>query len=207
MNEIERDILLGRVADGEASPEDWTAFRAMAEADPTLWRELAELQRDGAELSSAVGRAIAVADTVEAPVDEHLAGRLRERFALIRMWGGWAAAAAVALAWGTGLRSETGGPNVAGIGAVGPAASTADDALKMYLDKGQKSGMVVGEMPSKVLLETRPLADGSGYEVLYVRQIVERARVNQLFRPTSDELGGVTPLLIELVPVRPNGAH
>jgi hypothetical protein len=61
-------------------------------------------------------------------------------------------------------------------------------------------------LPDKVLIRATPLAlkDGSiGYEIFYVRQILERAQVPDLytFGATQDELGRAT---IQPVPVRIN---
>src|SRR5205814_9542886 len=58
------------IVDGEAGAGDWHAFRSMAEREPSLWRELAEYQRDQSELSAVVASAIRIADDVEAPVHE-----------------------------------------------------------------------------------------------------------------------------------------
>src|SRR5690606_10456044 len=101
------EAVISRLVDGEGSPEDWRAFRAMAEREPSLWRELAECQQDHAELCAAVKAAIAVADEVEVDVRSEMAGRFSERMRLVASWGGWAAAAAVVLAWATGMRTHT----------------------------------------------------------------------------------------------------
>jgi hypothetical protein len=49
-------------------------------------------------------------------------------------------------------------------------------------------------MPRKVLMHAEPAADGRGYDVVYVRQIVERARVGGMYRFSQDEAGRVTPV-------------
>ena len=54
---------------------------------------------------------------------------------------------------------------------------------------------MLGELPDKLMLQATPvkLADGSdGFEVVFVRQIVERAKmpdIYQLQKGSSDELG------------------
>lgn len=191
MSELERDILVARVADAEASDAEWAAFRSWAQRDPSLWRELAELQRDAVELSSAVNRAVAAADAIEAPIGEHLGARLSERFRLVGAWAGWAAAAALALAWFAGVRlPEPGGMNRASM----PVSLTPREALEQYLDRGRRAGTVVGEVPELVMLDSRPVADGHGFEVIFVRQIMERAVVDDLFRMATDADGRVVPL-------------
>ena len=81
-----------------------------------------------------------------------------------------------------------------------PAFNTAADAFQAYLERGQEAGRVVGEMPAKVLLEAQPSAQGSGYEVLYLRQIMERAVVSDLYEFGVDERG--RPVPVRMVPVK-----
>jgi hypothetical protein len=198
MSENDRDVLLSKVADGEAGEGDWAAFRTLADADPVLWRDLAELQRDNTELSAAVGRVVMLADSVEAPADTQIVARLGDRLRLVATWGGWAAAAMVAVAWVTGQgqlpRSTPATGNQAGLATFSPS-----EAYQAYLDRGKQAGLVVDEMPDKYVLDTRPLPGDSGrIEVFYVRQILERAVVDGMYRQTQDELGRTLPLKIEI---------
>lgn len=201
---VDKDLLISRVVDGEASVEDWSVFRAMAERDPELWRELAETQGQHAELSAALAEAIAIADGVDAPVREYMAGRFNDRLRLLGAVGGWAAAAAVALAWVAGVQTNFGGrgggahPQDAesSRASLMPGGLTYRDAYRTYLDKGQESGRVVGEMPGKVLLDAQPAPDGKGFVVLYVRQIVERAVVDDLYQVGTDERGQPVPVRV-----------
>lgn len=198
MSELERDILIARVADGDASGQEWATFRAWAERDASMWRELAEMQREAAALASAVNRAVGAADFVEAPVGEHMSARLTERFRMIGRWGGWAAAAALVLVWATGWRLPfNGAASGAGQAALLPTGSP-QDALRQYLDRGRQVGTVVGEVPEKVMLDTRPAADGQ-FEVIYIRQIMERAFVDDLFGVGADESGRAVPLRLRFV--------
>jgi hypothetical protein len=187
------DLLISRVVDGVAQDSDWAEFRALAEHEPSLWRELAETQHEHTELSALVAAAIAVADDVDAPVKEEMDRRFSERMRLVGTWGGWAAAAAIVLVWATGggaLGLLTGGPEVQQ-GNFGPSIhypQTASDALQSYLDRGREERRVVGEIPSQVLLEARPLKAG-GYELIYLRQIMERRVVKELNTVAQDETG------------------
>src|ERR1051326_3644014 len=70
--------------------------------EPSLWRELAEYQRDQGELAAIVASAVRVADEVEAPVQEEIGRQFAGRMRLVSVGCGWAAAAAVLLAWSTG---------------------------------------------------------------------------------------------------------
>jgi len=204
MDGTDRDVLITRMLDGEATPEDWTAFQALAARDASVWAELSSAQQDMAEISASVAQATAVAARVRAPVDagetddealrEALSVRFSGRVRATLAWSGWAAAAALVLAWGTGLPIP--GSGVGGYGGVPSGAIEAGvvptrlnsaQALDQYLDTGREEGRVIAEMPTKVLLEARPNPEGAGYEVLFYRQILERAVVPEL--RTLDGLG------------------
>jgi hypothetical protein len=121
--------------------------------------------------------------------EQHLHARGR-RF---MTWGGWAAAAALGLAYLGGFVPRA--PEFSGNQAsLGPTFHTPEQALAAYYEQGQKLGTVVGEVPQKVLLQSNPVEGGQGYEVVFVRQIVERARVPSLYSMGSDELGNPAPV-------------
>ncbi len=193
MTSPDRDILISRVVDGTALDHDWAALEAIGQKDPALWRELALSQRQHAALSSVVHAAGRVADDVDLEIPEaHVIGRISG----VARWGGWAVAAAVALAWFGGLRSDRSDMNKASPipGILSPSSASDDpgDALQRYLDLGKQRGTVLGEMPAKVVIQAAPAEDNSGrMDVIYLRQIVERARVDDLHRvpSPSDELG------------------
>ncbi|TVQ62090.1 MAG: hypothetical protein EA378_06395 [Phycisphaerales bacterium] len=185
---VDRDVLITRIIDGEATPEDWTAFKALAARDASVWGDLAEAQQDQAELSTAFGGVLAVADRVEAPVGEVYSERLSVRLRAAVGWGGWLAAGGVLLAWTLGAGGPLGPSNAPVVQGLTPSQEAAlirrpqtpDQALDLYLDAGRAEGRVIAEMPTKVLLEARPNPDGAGFEVLYYRQILERAVVPEL---------------------------
>lgn len=117
---VDRDLLISRVVDDAASAEDWQQLRALAEYDPSVWRELFEAQHAQAELSQAVQQAIAIADGIDAPVDDLGGLSLRFRFRQAANWAGWAVAASVAVIWvaphlGANATSPS-STNIAGIG-------------------------------------------------------------------------------------------
>ena len=74
---------------------------------------------------------------------------------------------------------------------------TMEDAVQDYLELGAQDERVLGEVPQRVLLDSRALDARQGYEVIYIRQFVERAVVDDLmrFQRTTDEFGRpvVTP--------------
>lgn len=207
MTEVDRDILISRVIDDEASAADWAQLKALAAREPAIWRELFEMQRGQAELSSAVAQQLDVAEFVDAPAPDHLSAQLTHRVRRGMAWAGWAAAAAVAVAWvGVRVGPEQAAPQV---GQAGVVNLTAPQLLDQYLEKGRQSGLVQGEAPAKTLLSAQPAPSGVGYEVIYIRQIVERAIVTNLYQFGSDEAGNPQPVRLQLdlrSPARPASA-
>jgi hypothetical protein len=194
MNESNLDILITRVIDRRATATDWVELESLAASDPSVWRELAAAQKHDAALAHAVGEAVAAADHVSIPHGTH-AGEagVRRRLGLVATWGGWAAAAAVALMFATQgrpARNDTpAGTQMAGL--------PLPEMLSQYIDQGKKQGTVVGELPDKIVLDSTKTADG-GTEIVFVRQIVERARVDDLYRMTTDEAGNPQAVKIQL---------
>ena len=203
------DLLISRIADGEATQSDWSAFGTLAEQSPGAWKHLAQAQRDHQSLALAVGVALHAADRVELPPRDAADAFLhRDRAASpahrIRQYGGWAAAAAIALAWlgmnggqfTLGGGKSTGSASVAGIPAGYFKVDSSDDALQLYRDQGKRDGRFIAEVP--VLLESSPMTTGKGYEVVYVRQFYERARVDNLLRFAQDETGKLIPVKVNI---------
>jgi hypothetical protein len=197
MAQHDKDILISRIVDDEATAEDWAALKELAAGDPTVWRDLAEAQYTGIGLASAVQAAIEIADEVEAPVHEHMRARMTLRAGTAAKWGGWLAAAAVTLAWLGAGRAGPGG-STAGFGPSVPG--TVADAFKHYVDMGKQSGQVVEEVPQLVLVETKRVEGGPGYEVLYIRQVIERAIVDDLYGLGQDETGRPARIRLEVMP-------
>jgi len=190
---MDRDALINRLVDGRASADEWARFERLSETDSALWRDLIQAQRDQAGLVGAVESLIAVADAVDLPMRSEV--MVGHRLRMIGSWGGWAAAATIALAWATGapiFRGTDSDTTQAGFtGSVSPV-----DMLGEYIRRGQKNGTVVGEVPQKVLLRSAPLADGQGFAVLFERRIVERAVVGDMhvFQYSRDETGRPVPI-------------
>lgn len=210
MNTDLRDILITRAVDGRARPEDWHTIETLAREEPGLWRELALAQRDDRALSMAVTAAAARADGVAVPEAElELVAHHNPRAVVVRRtrlaatWGGWAVAALVALAMVSRQQAGSEGALESNLASVpgGGALGTATDALNNYLALGKKDGTVLGEMPDKLLVRTTKVEGGEGYEVVFVRQIVERARVPGLYKVSSDEAGNATPVRIVIPPI------
>lgn len=200
--DTERDVLIGRVIDGEASPADWDSLRAMAGEDPTVWTDLRRTQRQHELLCAAIGQSISVADGVE--LDHALSNPapMVRRLELVGRYGGWAAAACLALLWGLGIEpgDTTGRGQVAGIGPVAVRPAGPDEAFEQYLVAGREAGTVIDEVPDRVVVQATPLEDGRRVEVLYLRQILEREVVDQVYRMTQDETGAERPVPVRIQP-------
>jgi hypothetical protein len=86
-------------------------------------------------------------------------------------------------------------------------AATPQQLLGRYVQSGREQGSVFGVMPERVVLHSTPLEDGKGYEVYFVRQIVERAHVPAFYRLGIDELGNAAQVPTSptppATPVRP----
>ena len=65
LSQVERDRLVGRLLDGEASPEDWNRLRELSTARPGLWDELVAFSEDRCLLYEAVDRAGEAAERAE----------------------------------------------------------------------------------------------------------------------------------------------
>ena len=204
----ERDVLISRVIDGVASSEDWKIFRAVAAHDPSIWAELADTQQMDESVRASVHHAIDVADRIELPggmIDDRT---MRTRLDLVSRWGGWAAAAAILLVWFFGIPmgiDSSDQMKTAGFSPTIPIGTTLlndaqpEQALNRYLQAGQQSGRVVGEMPEQIVIETRPMPDGT-IEVLYLRQIIERQILDHAYRQLHTETGRAISVPVKLSP-------
>ena len=183
---IDRDRLMGRLIDGEAAPDDWRRFRALAAAQPGAWDELEALGRDRDALCAAVERAGDAAERTRVWIEPAPTPAPWHRRV------GWAAAAAIVL-MALALRlpgGVPGDPSTQGAGLLPVAAvGSAEDALNRYLSLGREEGRVVEALPEPVVLETRVLEGQRGVEVMYVRQILERRIIRDAYRIETDEWG------------------
>lgn len=193
----EKDILISRVVDGVAGAGDWVELDMLGAADSSLWRELAQAQRDKQLLDSAVGEAISIADVVALPKSEW--SELGDRRLRVPQWAGWAAAAVLAIAMFVMPKAGTPNGNVAGFPPAQVEDQTPDAALNSYLAKGKDEGRVIRQLPEFVVLESAPAADGRGYDVVYLRQIVERARVESVNSYQVDDAGRKLPLPVKVI--------
>lgn len=200
----DREVLISRVVDGVAGPSDWVEIDMISAADQNVWREIAQAQRDKQLLDFAVGRATATADRIDLPEPAPLVIIRRARIGMAQ-WTGWAAAAVMAVAMLVVPNWNTPGTQVAGpsLPIFDQPPTTPDQALENYLSTGKQTGRVVRQLPDFVVLDSAPAADGSGYDIIYLRQIVERARVDSLHRYKVDDSGNKTPVPVNRIDTLP----
>lgn len=201
-----RDLLISRVIDGRASSKDWDRFRAFAAHEPAIWCELADTQSQHEAVRDQLAGDLAIVEGVSLPGGPINDIHTRQRLSIVGKWGGWAAAAALLVVWSLGnpTLESSGGSNSDNIplqtGSMVPGIGLLDaepeQAFEQYLSAGQKSGRVIAEMPEQVVVETRPMPDGT-IEVLYLRQIIERRLIDQAYRQVRDDAGNTLA-----VPVR-----
>ena len=210
------DVLIGRVAANEANAIEWAQFEARAAERPVAWESLARTLRDELQMRHALDDALECADRAEIPdraFDQPLAVITTHRRSA--SWSGWALAAMVALAWvGTSffmptIARNTLGPREGVVQEPTPmhngettlaAYSPEEQAYRDYVRVGTEQGRVLEELPM-VMIEARLIRTGEGepplYEVYYVRQLLERTRVNSAFEINRDDLGRQVPVKID----------
>jgi len=189
--ESREDILISRVIDGTARADDLREIASLAAGDASLWDRLASADSDRAALTLALASAIVVADAVEAPMHayaEQKESHGRYRFIGASGWVGWSAAAAVVFAWTISSRGPVPGPIGGPSTEVRSVSLSADDALAKYIEASKAEDRFIRELP-KVMVESHRASDGSGTEVTYLRQFIERVTVNNLYELSTDEHG------------------
>lgn len=188
------DVLIGRVVDGEATPSDWGELEGIARADGSLWQRLAQSQRAHARLERAVEDEIAITELIELPEPPSVVASFKSRW---QSWGGWVAAAALGLAWlgaGNGplaMRSPGQSP-----GSTATFAPSLDGMWQQYINSGKQNDRVINEMPLQ-LVDSRDLGEGRGYEMIYVRPVLEKKVVTdvRLMRVVKDDTGAERAVL------------
>jgi hypothetical protein len=208
---LDRDVLISRIIDAEgtdAGGAAWAEFAQLAAKEPGAWKELADAQRRHGALAKAVSREIRAADSIDLPTHDHAGVSHASRLSLrVARWGGWAVAACLAGAWATtALNGQLASAPNSPAGTIQAGwTPTPQEALNAFLDAGQKTGQVVGQVPELVLLESNPSEDGKACELVVLRQIVERHLVPGVYRTAFDEGGRPVPVRSS-IPARPGGS-
>lgn len=223
-NLTDRDVLLSRLLDGRGRAADWRSLRDATAADAVVWDKLIGSAGDQdalGDLMLSVGDRAANTDLLPAPgcVDappvplsfsgaQQTSGRRHDRAARSARLG-WLVAACLALGMvSLAIKPWTGAENGAGSMSAGLNLDswTAKDFMDKYKDRASKDGTLVAEMPQRIVLETRPCADGKGHEVLFIRQLIERAVVDDLYKLGVDDAGRPAMVPASLDTPRPAGA-
>ncbi|MHC5209089.1 MAG: hypothetical protein ACYTG2_00040 [Planctomycetota bacterium] len=215
------DSIIARIVDREAVSEDWDALTQIVRAEPGTVGDLLDALRLDAALRADVDAQLLLAERVDLPqagsggmarVDRLPRGRGWAR------WTGWAAAGVLAVCWlGTGLWEAAPTPSMDEVAqldspagdasGVSPAGLAPDDATvldgpRLRFPDAAPTGVslasdqVMSELPMHVV-ETRPAADGQGYEVYYVRRQLQRARVGSVYSLGLDEQGQPAPVPVD----------
>ena len=151
-------------------------------------------QADELRLSRAARELESIADRAELPPPGGVRGRPW------RIGIGWAVAAVIALAWISQSvlprTQQQARENVAGFDGF-QGFATADDAFDAYVSKARADGMIYGDVAPPAIIGSRELGGAEGFEILVVRQIVERRRVPELYKLVPvDETGALAPVVI-----------
>lgn len=221
------EVLISRIVDGEATEAERAEFRALAAESPELLDALAEAERTHGLLADALAGELAGVAAVGVQVarggsgdaasppgrrafdsaSEDAKAGMRRRIGLFGAWGGWAVAAAVLL--GVFLPLGEAGPGAGGEAGGSAHVQTSqqagllsiDETLRMYMQRGVETGRVLDPEPRLVLLDARPEAGGL-VEVRYMRQIFERAVVEDVYELAPDDGGVLVPVRLDVRPRR-----
>lgn len=176
----EVELLISRLADEDATIDEWRRFRALADASMPLernvWRELGVAAAEARAIRAAFDH---VADSPSKPLTKPRSNVL----ARIGAFGGWGIAAAIAIVWIGSILPSAPRPTdqVAGTETASfIPVETVDDAIAAYLELGRESGRVVGEDPSRKVITRVPQGDVT---VVFVqRSFIERQEVRDVGR-------------------------
>lgn len=189
-HQAEREVLISRLVDARASEADWAALRSLAKVDDSIWSEIIQTRRVGDGLTTEVHAALAHVEHVDMPhlrITRPVPAARPVRSHLI----GWAAAAVLALgfvAQQAGL-IRTGMERPGAQGTLVNLPTSPQSAWDAYLSTGREAGLVVGELPERTVVDVRPSASGEGYDAFYIRQVLERAWVSDLYKIGVNESG------------------
>lgn len=199
MDYEQRDHIISRVVDRRESASDWEALAQLESKQEPIWRELAQALRCEAELRSVMAVELARADRVSLPPTSKSATRKP-----LPTWSGWLAAAACLVAW---MLSSLSGP-AASHSMESPADNLAQANPEEVAPETENTDSgttptVITELPM-VVVDTKVAADGEGFEVVYLRRVLERRRVDQVMELTADESGALHPVPVDhSYPTRP----
>ncbi len=176
------EVLIGRLVDGEATPQDHQDFDRLAAGETGLWRTLALRQLEMTMLSERVLARTGAADRIE------VAPGPRRRLNLPLMLSGWAAVLVLGAWWAVSVGRGDGASSPARLEPVGSAAVeggrlTPDEHLQQYL----QAAFVLGEL-DPVLLDRETLEDGR-HRLRILRRIEEYIDISSPPEALVDDRG------------------
>ena len=184
------EILVGRIVDGEAKPEDRARFDELAAVNPSLWRALAMRQQDMAALTSRFEQMTRIVNAINLPESERSTTRLRLPW-LVALTG-WAAVLIVAVLWGLQAASASHQRGRILPANRDPCTMSPDDHLREYL----RAPFISGELPPTLVYSER-LPDGRTM-LRILRRIEEIAYVNGDPKTLVDKDGHLIKPPVEL---------
>ncbi len=179
MNPEQEDVLISRALDGDATPSDWRELRGLAEGDTAVWRRLADTLRGQSALRRGTEEALGCAAGIEAPLSGPLTSPARHpSLRPFWTWSGWAAALLLAFFWALGRER--------------PREPLSGDATLQASQPALRAlpgeATLVGELP-RVMVDSQPTGEGRKVEVTYLRRLLEKVVVDDLYQVNSDEWG------------------
>lgn len=184
----ELDVLLSRAVAGDRAA--LAEVRARGATDPSVLDELTLWQADELRLARVARELHHTADRVEAP-------RAHRRWSTRWNGAGWAVAAVLAIAWLMQVVSPRGAQPGASVAGIAPAFQSSEEAFDAYVAKAREEGVLSGEVAPPTLLRSRELGDGRGFEVVIIRQVVERRVSPEIYRiAPSGESGARRTVII-----------
>jgi len=191
---MDTEVLIGRLVDGEAGPDDDRRFAALADADPLLWRRLALRQKEMAVLARRVDHELASADAIDLPRIKSLSFGQARWFSVGRNapWflglSGWAAVVILGAVWSYSQLGVVERPKGTEVRSASDASAqmSPDEHLREYL----RAQYVMGELPP-ALLQTEQLSDGR-VAVRFLRRIEEIAFLPPGAPVPVDDSGNLT---------------
>lgn len=181
--ELEVEVLITRLVDGEATDEDRQRFDHLAASEPTLWRQRALRQEDMTILAEQVRDATATMERVALPRRRFIPTRL----SLPMAFSGWAAVLIIAVTWVvlTSLNRSGEVRNLDMATSMAPSLSPED-----HFEKYLSAPYVLGDM-QPLVVEVKELPDGR-IAVHFVRRIEEIAFLDPSAELPVDDEGELT---------------
>lgn len=193
------DQAIAEIASGHADDRTLHRFEALAGDSAANWKRLALSLCDELEMRRELDQQLdgrrQIAELEINRARDTCTQRPSPRSMRWSAWSGWSVAAVLLLTFVLIMTVQSPHPESQPDHRAVPASFTAQAALEDYVTRGAAEGRVLAELPT-VMVESRELDDGT-LEVLYLRQFLERERVDEVYTVASDELGQPQPLKID----------